>query len=662
MRKFFKYLFGFIGLIIVMLIIGFLVFHIYYFVINRLAQSKLVEKKELTIGGHTFRDLNNNGQLDIYEDSRRSVEDRVRDLIVQMTMEEKVGLMWHPPIGPGKDGKILGKPNPAAFHMVSTYNVVINQELRHFNLFGIPDTRSLALWYNNLQKLAESDRLGIPVSISSDPRHGIRNFIGNDLLGGDFSKWPEPIGLAATGDSALVVEFGRIAADELRSVGIRTALHPMADLATEPRWARINGTFGEDADLSARITAAYINGFQGEQIGPHTVACMTKHWPGGGPQKDGWDAHFRYGADQAYPGNNFDYHLKPFDAAFNAGTLMIMPYYGIPVGQTPEDVGMAFNEYVIKNLLREEYNYDGIVCSDWGVIEGFKILGIPLFESTGWGVDELSVKEKIAKAIDAGLDQFGGNSNTRELIRLVKDGRIAEERIDRSVSRLLTVKFQIGLFDNPYVDVENALNTVGKKEYVELGKRAQRKSIVLMKNSISSDNLPVLPLRDDVKIYVENIDADIGNEYARVVDNLEEADLAILRLQTPFEPRDGNFFESMFHQGYLDFKEPELSRILQITQTKPTIISMYLDRPAVIPEITENAVAVLGDFGTHDDALMDIIFGIYSPSGKLPFELPSSMTAVENQFEDVPYDTEDPLFPFGHGLTYPDSSLNTLLD
>ena len=147
-----------------------------------------------------------------------------------------------------------------------------------------------------------------------------------------FSQWPEPIGLAATGDAALVQQFGDIARQEYLAVGIRVALHPMADLATEPRWARINGTFGEDAELASRMVSAYIRGFQGEKLGPHSVACMTKHFPGGGPQKDGEDPHFSYGKDQVYPGNNFDYHLIPFEAAFQAGTAQIMPYYGMPVG------------------------------------------------------------------------------------------------------------------------------------------------------------------------------------------------------------------------------------------------------------------------------------------------------------------------------------------
>ncbi len=652
MKKFFKFilylLLGFVGIIIITLIS----FNLYYFFLNKSAKSVLVEKKELSIDGLTFRDLNNNGKLDIYEDKRQGIDARIEDLLSQMNIEEKVGLMWHPPIGVGDQGEIMDKPDPAKFNMVSTYNILLNGQIRHFNLFRIPETRYLAAWYNRLQKLAEQDRLGIPVTISSDPRHGIKNFLGNDLLGGGFSKWPEPIGLAATNDSSLVAEFGKIAAEELRAVGIKTALHPMADLATEPRWARINGTFGEDADLSAKMTAAYIYGFQGEEIGDHTVACMTKHWPGGGPQDDGWDAHFRYGADQAYPGKNFDYHLKPFEAAFEARTMMIMPYYGVAVNQTSENVGMSFNKEIITDLLRKQYGYDGVVCTDWGIVEGFSIFGFTLFESTGWGVDDLSPKQRIKKIIDAGVDQFGGNSNTVELLELIEEGEVSEKRIDESVRRLLKTKFQTGLFDNPYVDEDLAVSTVGKAEFVEKGKIAQRKSIVLLKNKMKADSTFVLPLNNGVKIYVENIDKNAASKYATVVDSLDEADIAVLRLQTPWKQMNGNFMEAMFHQGYLDFKEPELSRILEIVQTKPTVICMYLDRPAVMPEIANNVIGLLGEFGASDDAVLDVVFGKFNPGGKLPFELPSSMEAVEKQYEDVPFDSENPLFPFGYGLSY----------
>jgi beta-glucosidase len=652
MRKFVKIMGIIIGAVagIVLLIVIF--YNGYYFDKNRRAKQQLKKVQLLSENGHSFRDLNKNGKLDVYEDNRENAELRIDNLMAQMTIEEKAGLMWHPPIGIGDKGEILETPSIAAMSLVSTYDAVANKKINHFNLFKIPKSRQLAEWYNSIQKIAEQTRLGIPVSISSDPRHGINNFIGSELLGSDFSKWPEPIGLAATGDSSLVVEFGRIANAEYRAVGIRVALHPMADLATEPRWARINGTFGEDAALSAKLIAAYINGFQGDSLDGQSVACMTKHWPGGGPQGEGEDAHFGYGKDQLYPGKNFEYHVEPFKAAFAAKTAMIMPYYGVPVGQTSEDVGMSFNKEIITELLRKKYQYDGVVCTDWGIVEGFGFLGIEIVEAKSWGVENLTVKERILKVVDAGVDQFGGNMNVKELLQLVNEGLLTEERIDVSVRRLLRAKFKMGLFDNPFVDLDLAEKVVGNTEFIAKGKLAQRRSIVLLKNQMNADSSFVLPLKKNQRIYVENIDKKLVTGYGTVTDSLKDADVAILHLQTPWEPRNGDFIEKMFHQGELDFDEPELNRILKISREKPTIICMYLDRPAVIPEIAQYAAGLFGDFGLEDDALLDVIFGGFNPTGKLPFELPASMAAVKNQKEDVPFDSGNPLFPFGYGLSY----------
>jgi beta-glucosidase len=270
-----------------------------------------------------------------------------------------------------------------------------------------------------------------------------------------------------------------------------------------------------------------------------------------------------------------------------------------------------------------------------------------------WGVDDLSVKERIQKVIEAGVDQFGGNSNSDDLIDLYKENIISESRINESARRLLRAKFKMGLFDNPYIDVDKVEKIIGGKDYVEKGKLAQRKSIVMLKNQMNADSSNVLPLGKSNKIYIENIDKEIAGQYATVVDNLEEADFAVLRLQTPWVVKeDGNFFDNLFHQGDLDFKEPELSRILNITRKKPTIICLYLDRAAVVPEIAETCVGLFGEFGAYDDAVLDIIFGKYNPTAILPFELPSSMEAVRNQYEDVPYDSKNPLFEFGFGLTY----------
>jgi len=650
-----KLLSGFIYFLLglcAIVILGIIVFNIYYDLLNHRAKNELTVVQTLTDKGFTYRDLNKNGRLDLYEDSRVSVEDRVSDLMKQMNLEEKVGLMWHPPIGVGTKGEVIGKPTISALSFSSSYDMLLNKKITHYNLFLIPKSTQLASWYNAIQNIAGQSRLGIPLTISTDPRHGITNFLGNKLLDSDFSKWPEPIGLAATGDSDLVAEFGRIANQEYRAVGIRTALHPMADLSTEPRWARMNGTFGEDAELASKMIAAYIQGFQGDHLGPKSVACMTKHFSGGGPQGGGNDAHFRYGKFQQYPGNNFKYHLIPFEAAFKAGTAMIMPYYGIPTNQTSENVGMSYNKEIITGLLRDKYKYDGIVCTDWGILQGFSFLGYEIVEPKNWGVEKLSISERIKKAIDAGVDQFGGNDNTDELIKLVKDGQIAESRIDQSVRRLLRAKFAMGLFDNPFVDESQASQIVGKKEFVDKGKLAQRKSIVLLKNYRKPDSSFVLPLKKGIKIYVENIDREIASSYGTVVDSVGDADFAVLRLNTPYVPRMGDMIERMFHQGDLDFKDPEKSRLLIMMKLKPTIVCINLDRAAVIPEIAAHSSGLLADFGAADDAVLDVVFGKFNPNGKMPFELPSSMDAVVKQKEDLPHDSENPLFPFGWGLKY----------
>jgi beta-glucosidase len=602
----------------------------------------------LTDGELTFRDLNKNGRLDPYEDSRCPIQERISDLLSQMTLEEKVGMMFHAMLGMNQDGSLV--EDTQAFSPARSSHMVGELLINHFNVYQMAPPRQMAEWYNRLQKLAERTRLGIPITISSDPCHAFSRNPATGSANAAFSQWPEPIGLAATGDENLVREFGDIARREYLAVGIRTALHPMADLATEPRWARINGTFGEDADLTSRMVSAYIRGFQGESLGPHSVACMTKHFPGGGPQKDGEDPHFSYGKDQVYPGNNFEYHQIPFQAAFAAGTAMIMPYYGRPQGLPVEEVGFGFNKDVITGLLRGKYGFDGVVCTDWLLIHPVIINGQVLMEAKCWGVEDLTPEQRIQKAINAGVDQFGGEACPEIIIALVKSGQIAEARIDESVRRLLKDKFRLGLFDNPYINPDNAQQVVGSSEFRQAGELAQRKSIVLLKNAPAS-NSKILPLRGKPRIYVEGIDPELAGRYGQVVASPEKADLAIIRLDCPFQPRQG-FLDSRFHAGDLDFKSPEKEHILRLLDQVPTIVDIYLDRPAVIPEIVEKSAALLADFGASDAAVLDVIFGNFKPDGKLPFELPASMEAVRNQKEDLPYDSQNPVFKYGHGLTY----------
>jgi beta-glucosidase len=596
-----------------------------------------------------FRDLNKNGRLDPYEDPRRPIEERLADLLAQMTLEEKAGQMFQTFIPVNPDDETLVGPGMHGGPGIG--EMLLNRRMTHFNLPRIASARQTAEWHNRLQKLAEGTRLGIPVTLASDPRHA---FTRNVLFGSTtsaFSLWPEPIGLAAIGDAALVQEFADIARQEYLAVGIRTALHPMADLATEPRWGRINGTFGEDAELSARLTYAYIRGFQGETLGPHSVACMTKHFPGGGPQKDGEDPHFPEGKEQIYPGGQFDYHLIPFEAAFRAGTAQIMPYYGQPIGLPGiEEVGFGFNRDVLTGLLRGKYGFDGVVCTDWGLITSAHLPGGEVFEARAWGVEHLSHAQRILKALNAGVDQFGGESCPEVIVELVRGGHVSEARIDESVRRLLRDKFRLGLFDNPYLDVEAAERVAGALAFRQAGDLAQRKSIVLLKNSETAQG-KALPLQGRPRIYVEGIAGQAAAAYGEVVSEIEQADCAILHLSTPFEKRTG-FLREHFHAGDLDFKGAERARILGILRRVPTIVAIQLDRPAVIPEIAAGCAALLADFGASDEALLDVIFGRCAPAGKLPFELPSSMDAVRAQHPDAPFDSEKPLFTFGFGLTY----------
>lgn len=595
-----------------------------------------------TEDGFPYRDLNKNGRLDPYEDPRRPLEERLEDLLGRMTLEEKAGMMFHTMIALNPDGSLVEGSGP--FGRLSTSELVETRLMNHFNVLAASGPKPMAEWHNRLQKLAEGTRLGIPVTLSSDPRHAFSDNPATSLFAGHFSLWPEPIGLAAIGDPALVQSFADIARQEYLAVGIRVALHPMADLATEPRWARVNGTFGEDATLASRLVAAYIRGFQGETLGPHSVACMTKHFPGGGPQKDGEDAHFPYGREQVYPAGKFDHHLLPFEAAFAAGTAQIMPYYGMPIGTAFEEVGFGFNRGIITGLLRKKYGFTGIVCTDWGLLTSHEIEG-RVMEARAWGVEHLSRPERAKKALDAGIDQFGGEACPEVIVDLVRSGQVSEARIDESVRRLLKDKFRLGLFDNPYVDPGAAEQIVGNPHFRAAGELAQRRSIVLLKNG-------PLPVQGSPRVYVESVSPSVASAYARVVEDIDGADLAILRLRAPYEPRTGGFLERLFHAGDLDFKGEEKERILAILARVPTIVVIHLERPAVIPEIAAQSVALLGEFGAADQAVLDVIFGRFPPTGKLPFELPSSMEAVRRQKEDAPYDSENPLFPFGHGLTY----------
>ena len=601
------------------------------------------EVKTLDIDGMSFRDLNKNNKLDRYEDYRLDTAQRVEDLISQMTLEEKVGTLFHPPVTINPDWM---------FRLYSlfvdggklTESEIINQHINHFNLYGNPKPERLAKRLNSLQKIASRSRLGIPVTISSDPIHEVPNGGGVASFSLDgFSKWPSQLGLAASQDPSLVKQFAEIAREEYLAVGIRTALHPMADLATEPRWARNFGTFGSDNVLSSKLTMAYMDGFQGETIDSQSVMTMVKHFPGGGPQENGLDPHLFSGRNQIYPGNMFDYHVKPFIDAINNNLAVIMPYYGITVNQTSENVAIGFNKDLLTTLLRDELGYKGVICSDWGIING-----------RHWGVGDLSIEERYIKAIDAGIDQFGGEKDTEVVIELVKKGLIPLSRIDASVKRILKNKFDLGLFDNPYVEVDQVKSRVNTERNIKLGKEAQKQSMVLLKNDST------LPLEKNINIFVDGFNAK-SIVHGNVVSDIKDADVIVSYVHTVFNGNQpsgidrlvDNVLSSIFPNQDLNFSPEILEKLEEFSSIKPLIVIVDLNRPAILDSINQMSSALVGTFGVDESVIFETLFGESKPTGKLPFEIPSSMKEVNEQLEDVPDDTMNPTFKFGFGLTYP---------
>ena len=466
----------------------------------------------LTKGGYAFKDLNRNGKVDIYEDWRKPVQQRAEDLASQMTIEQIAGLMLYS----------AHQAVPTEEISEAQMKFLTEDNVRHVLVTRVGSPEIAAKWSNNVQAHVEGIGLGIPANNSSDPRHSagenVEYYIGAN---GDISYWPSTLGIAASFDPAVMEQFGKIASEEYRALGIATALSPQIDIATEPRWSRFNGTFGEDPDLSTDMARAYVDGFQTSEgdaeieggWGYNSVNAMIKHWPGGGSGEGGRDAHYSFGKYAVFPGGRLADHMKPFvDGAFklNGKTGMataVMPYYTISTDvdtKNGENVGNAYSEYLITDVLRGEYGYEGVVCTDWGVTRTHT--AVNSFGSASWGVEHLSVAERHYKLIKAGVDMFGGNNDKGPVLEAYEMGvkEMGEEamraRMELTAVRLLLNVFRVGLFENPYLDVEQTKATVGNPDFMAAGYEAQLRSIVMLKNKGG-----VLPLAEKAKVYVPEV-------------------------------------------------------------------------------------------------------------------------------------------------------------
>ncbi|MBC71254.1 MAG: beta-glucosidase [Muricauda sp.] len=684
----------------------------------------------LTVDQMAFKDLNKNGTLDPYEDWRLTADERAKDLASKMSVEQIAGLMLYsahqsiPGGGNSFFGAVTynGKPYKESGAKPSDLSdaqkkFLLEDNLRHVLITSVESPGVSAQWNNNAQAMVEGIGLGIPINTSSDPRHGSDSYAEfNAGAGGKISMWPSTLGLAASFDPSLMQLFGKIASQEYRALGIATALSPQIDLATEPRWSRFDGTMGEDPKLAADMARAYVEGFQASENGDwgmQSVNAMVKHWPGGGPEEGGRDGHFGYGSYAVYPGKNLEDHLKPFTEgafALEGPTKMataVMPYYTISYEQDTkngENVGNAYNKYLITDLLRGKYGYDGVVCTDWGITGDAP--NVYEFRGKPWGVENLSVAERHYKIIEAGCDQFGGNNDMGPVIEAYQMGveehgeEYMRKRFETSAVRLLKNIFRTGLFENPYLDVAQTEKIVGNSEFMEAGYNAQLKSIVMLKN-----NEKTLPVENKRKVYVPQryvaptvnwfgvateertehpFNMEVVAKYFEVVDYPDEADFALVGIENPnggvgYDVADtengGNGYVpiSLQYGTYTATNAREqsiaagspleegvdnrsyngktttsinISDMSLVTDTKrkmgdkPVVVIVRVAKPLVFAEIESSADAILVHMGVQDQALMDIVSGKVEPSALLPFQMPKDMLTVEQQFEDVPRDMD----------------------
>ena len=616
----------------------------------------------LEVDGLRFRDLDGDGVLSPFEDWRLSPAERAADLVARMSPEEKAGLMvitsrpmgisQHDPALTSHDGALdeqyhpvkLDPHNTAGDPFEGTTEQITQLHVRHMIMRETPTGSRIATWVNAMQEVAETTRWSIPVIVAANSKNEHGGFrMGSTDEDQDFAQWPGTLGLAASGDVELVRSFAEHSRAEWRAAGLRKGYMYMADTVTDPRWFRSYGTFGEDPAFNAAAIGALVRGFQGEHgVCAEGVALTTKHFPGGGARENGFDPHYEEGKFNVYPtpGSLETYHLPPFQAAIDAGTSSVMPYYAIPsreksaVPQGPlqdfEPVGFAFNHEVLR-LLRE-MGHEGYINSDSGILN-----------KMAWGV-ELSVPERAGAALSAGTDVIADTNDVRSIRTAYMQGLVPADRFDDAARRLLVELFALGLFENPYVDPEQADAVVANAEAQAAALEAHRRSVVLVKNGTDADDA-VLPLRAETlagrRVYLELFEQDLtvkaldalraqiaaAHPGVAFTTDFHDADVAIV-IANPFT---GDYFRAT---GLLDLAIDEhshvdLAKIREIRESVDTLVVALNVKMAWLPGTLETLAdgMVLG-FDTRNDVMVGAILGGFAPTGTLPLTFPISAEAI----------------------------------
>lgn len=462
----------------------------------------------LTVGSLKFKDLNKDGKLDLYEDWRKSDLCRARDLAAKMSVAQKIGLMSEvTSIGSGTtDGSFSASTQ--AF-IVTSFG---RQSLNRISA-GITPAQ-LATYLNNIQELSESQPLGIPFVVTADPSHGFSMNInattgvmamggasstggtGNSSLVANISQWPQPLGIGAINDPAIAYQAGDAIRREFRGMGMRWELGPQADIATEPRWARVNNTFGENPYAVSTTVKNFMQGMQGANDGGLKgggIASTIKHFPGTGANQGGMDSHSVVGRYNVFPGGNLLSHIYPFRAAIDAGAAAVMPSYSIFKNQwsiDPLQVGSVFSKESVTDLLKTQLGFSGLVTSDWGVMS-----------SKQYGLESTSPAERGALFIKAGAHQIGQDSATNSILLAYQAGLITDAELNNAAAKVLEMSLKLGLFENPYTDYPVAAGTatswapyVNSVEARTNGFNAQKMAMVLLRNRDHANSNAYLPI------------------------------------------------------------------------------------------------------------------------------------------------------------------------
>lgn len=653
----------------------------------------------LEVDGLKFRDLDGDGVLSPFEDWRLPATERAADLAARMAPDEKAGLMvissrsmgisQHDPELTSHDGlldeqyfKVKMDPhNTAGLPSEGTTQQITEMHMRRFIMRETPSGGDIARWVNAMQEVAETTRWSIPVLVAANSK----NEMGGFVMGGTpndvpFTQFPGTLGLAASCDVELISRFAQQSRQEWRASGLRKGYMYMADVVTDPRWFRTYGTFGERPEFVSQAISAVIKGFQGEDgVDVDGVALTTKHFPGGGARENGFDPHYAEGRFNVYrtPNSLENYHLPPFQAAVDAKTASIMPYYAIPsdlkstMPQPPlgdfEQVGFAFNHEVLRVL--REMGHTGYINSDSGILN-----------KMAWGVEELSVPERVGAAVMAGTDVIADTNDVGSVREAYLKGLFTHERLDGAAAALLTEMFQLGIFDNPYVDPDEADRVVACDDFQALAEEAHRKSVVLLKNP-TRDEQPVLPLTPERlagrRVYLESFAkgvtvrqldrfrAQVAESHPEVdfTTDHRDADVAVLVVR----PSTGDYFRAtgLYQLGIHDGTNVDIEKIRTIRENVGTVVVILDVALSWIPQNVEPlADALLAGFDTRHDVLVDAVFGGFTPTGKLPLSLPASEEVVAVDADgicaspnDVPgYDKEK--YMNGRQYVYVDSDGN----